>query len=297
LPFHIFETDARTILSPVSGFLAAAGFTHSLTPARNCVLGCSYCYVPTMRVQAGLRPEDWKHWGERTTFKRNAAALLSRALRHSQIVYCSPLTDPYQSAEEQMSLMPGLLDAVASRPPRAFVIQTRGPLILRDIGRLRAVAARTRLRVGFSVTSDREDVRRVFEPRCALLEERWRTIAALRAAGIPVAVTIAPILPCDPEALAARAMEMTAGDAAAGGAPVIADPLHTRAVKRGGATTREAAVAICARYGWEEWLDPAFQSAVVARLKTVVSAAGREFGCGAAGFALLARDDWNSPGT
>ncbi len=294
MPFHIFETDARTILSPVSGFLAEAGFTHSLTPARNCVFGCSYCYVPTMRVQAGLQPEDWKHWGERTTFKRNAAALLGKALRDSQIVYCSPLTDPYQPAEEQMSLMPGLLDAVASHPPRVFAIQTRGPLILRDIDRLRMVASRTRLRIGFSVSTNREDVRRVFEPRCAPLEERWRTIAALRTAGIPVAVTIAPVLPCDPEALAARAMAMTAGN---DDAPVIADPLHTRAVKRAGATTREAAMAICARHGWEAWLDPAFQSAVVGRLKASVNAAGREFGDGAAGFALLARDAWNSPGT
>jgi DNA repair photolyase len=290
LPFQILETDARMILSPVSGFLAEAGFTHSLTPARNCLFGCSYCYVPTMRVQAGLRPEDWNHWGERTTFKRNAAALLGRALRESQIVYCSPLTDPYQPAEEQISLMPGLLDAVAGRPPRAFVIQTRGPLILRDIARLRAVAARTRLRIGFSVTTDREDVRRAFEPRCASLEERWRAIAALRSEGIPVAVTIAPLLPCDPEALAARAMAMTARV----DAPVIADPLHTRTVKRSGATTREAAAAICARYGWEAWLDPAFQSAVVARLKAAVTGAGRDFGYGAAGFGLLAGDWRNS---
>ena len=193
-----------------------------------------------------------------------------------------------------MSLMPGLLDAVASHPPRVFAIQTRGPLILRDIDRLRMVASRTRLRIGFSVSTNREDVRRVFEPRCAPLEERWRTIAALRTAGIPVAVTIAPVLPCDPEALAARAMAMTAGN---DDAPFIADPLHTRAVKRAGATTREAAMAICARHGWEAWLDPAFQSAVVGRLKASVNAAGREFGDGAAGFALLARDAWNSPGT
>jgi DNA repair photolyase len=286
LPFHILETDARTILSPVSGFLAEAGFTHSLTPARNCVFGCSYCYVPTMRVRAGLRPEDWKHWGESTTFKRNAAALLGRTLNESQIIYCSPLTDPYQPAEEQMSLMPGLLDAVASRPPRAFAIQTRGPLILRDIDRLRMVAARTRLRIGFSIATDRDDVRRIFEPHCAPLEERWRTIATLRAAGIATAVTIAPILPCDPEALAARAMEVS------GNAPVIADPLHTRAVKRTGATTRAAAVAICARHGWEEWLDPTFQGAVIAHLKAATNAAGRKFGYGAAGFGLLAADDW-----
>jgi DNA repair photolyase len=292
LPFQILETDARTILSPVSGFLAEAGFTHSLTPARNCVFGCSYCYVPTLRVQAGLRPEDWKHWGERTTFKRNAAALLECAVRESQIIYCSPLTDPYQPAEEQASLMPGLLDSIARHPPRALVIQTRGSLILRDLDRLRLVATHTRLRVGFSVTTDREDIRRVFEPHCSPIEERWKTIAALRAAGIPATVTIAPILPCDPEALAARAVRETEGNA-----PIIADPLHSRAVKRSGATTRDAAVSICARNGWEKWLAPAFQREVVARLEDAVTAAGRQFGHGPAGFGLLARTTSDPAGT
>src|SRR5580698_3264751 len=201
MPFQIFETEARSILSPVSGFLAQAGFTHSLTPARNCTYGCSYCYVPTMRVQAGLRPEDWEHWGERTTFKRNAAELLHQALRPDQVIYCSPLTDPYQPAEAEKRLMPGLLQAVHGRPPRVFVIQTRGPLITRDLALLRSLAAHTSLRVSFSITTDREDVRRIFEPHCAPIEERWHTVEALQAAGIKTSVAMAPILPLNPEAL------------------------------------------------------------------------------------------------
>src|SRR5262249_5530322 len=68
-------TEARTILSRTSGFIAEAGFTHSLTPARNCTFGCTYCYVPTMRVQGGLKPEDWQRWGQFTTIKANAADL------------------------------------------------------------------------------------------------------------------------------------------------------------------------------------------------------------------------------
>jgi DNA repair photolyase len=280
LPFQIFETEARSVLSPVSGFLAQAGFTHSLTPARNCTYGCSYCYVPTMRVQAGLRREDWQHWGERTTFKLNAAELLHKALGPDQAIYCSPLTDPYQPAEAQRRLMPGLLQAVASHPPRVFVIQTRGPLITRDLALLQSLAARTSLRVGFSITTDREDVRRIFEPRCAPIEERWRTVETLTAAGIETSVTIAPILPCDPEALIARAMRCSRG-------PVVADPLHVRAVKPSGATTREAAAAICHRHGFNQWLDPAFQQSILARLAAVADA--RDFGHGPAGFGLLAR--------
>ena len=282
MPFRIFESEAKSILSPVSGFLAEAGFTHSLTPARNCTFGCSYCYVPTMQLQGGLKPEDWRHWGEWTTFKANAAAMLAPALRPQQAIYCSPLTDPYQPAEAEERLMPGILEAVELRPPRVFVIQTRGPLILRDLELLRRAAARTALRVSFSVTTDREDVRRIFEPHCVPIEERWRTIETLRDAGIDVTATLAPILPCEPEALIERALRTTSG-------PVIADPLHVRAVKKSGATTRAAAIAICQRHGWSEWLDPAFQSAILERMERAATASKRVFGHGPKGFGLLAR--------
>ena len=40
---EIRYAEARTILSKTSGFIAEAGFTHSLTPARNCTFGCTYC--------------------------------------------------------------------------------------------------------------------------------------------------------------------------------------------------------------------------------------------------------------
>jgi DNA repair photolyase len=282
LPFQILQTEARSILSPVSGFLAEAGFTHSLTPARNCTFGCSYCYVPTMRVQAGLRPNDWKHWGAQTTFKTNAVELARRGLRPNQVIYCSPLTDPYQSAESDARLMPGLLEAVASHPPRVFVIQTRGTLILRDVDLLRAAAKKTLIRVSFSITTDRDDVRRIFEPHCAPIEERWRTVEALQSAGIETSVAIAPILPSNPGALIECAVKCSRGS-------IVSDPLHVRAVKRSGATTREAAISICDRHGWNDWLDPAFQSAVLARMADAARAAGREFGYGPRGFGLLAK--------
>jgi DNA repair photolyase len=281
LPFRILETKAHSILTPVSGFLAEAGFTHSLTPSRNCTFACSYCYVPTMRVQGGLRPEDWKHWGDWTTFKSNAAELLNRALRPSHVIYCSPLTDPYQPAEAEQKLMLGILEAVIRNPPTAFVIQTRGPLIVRDIPLLQELAARTRLRVSFSITTDRDDVRRIFESRCASIADRFETARALRAAGISISIAIAPILPCDPERLVAEAVAISDG-------PVVADPFHVRAVKPSGATTRETALAICERHGFSEWLDPEFQQKILVRMKTAAAQADRAFGHGPAGFGMLA---------
>src|SRR5882724_8721822 len=139
-PFKILHSDAKSILSPTSGFIAEAGFTHSLTPARNCTFNCTYCYVPTLRVHAGLKSEDWRHWGQSTTFKANAPELLCREVRADQVIYCSPLTDPYQPAERTEALMPALLAVLLQRPPKVFVIQTRGTLILRDIELLKKLA-------------------------------------------------------------------------------------------------------------------------------------------------------------
>ena len=175
--------------------------------------------------------------------------------------------------------MPSVLHVVREGPPDVvFVVQTRGPLILRDIEILRLLPD---VRVGFSITTDREDVRRIFEPHCAPLEERWRTVGLLREAGIKVSITIAPILPCHPEELARRVIEMTTQ-------PLIVDPFHVRAVKKSGATTRPAAVSISDYHGWNEWLDPEFQQDILARMKRVAKSAGRPFGSGPAGFGLLA---------
>src|SRR5579863_2714306 len=98
MPFQVLETNAKSILSPTSGFIAEAGFTHSLTPARNCTFGCSYCYVPTMGIFGGLRSDDARRWGQLTTFKTNAPELLAHELKPSQRIYCSPVVDPYQPA-------------------------------------------------------------------------------------------------------------------------------------------------------------------------------------------------------
>ena len=281
MPFQIYQAEARSILSPTSGFIRDAGFSHSLTPARNCTFGCSYCYVPTLQVYGGLKPDDWQHWGQFTTFKANAPELLRRALRPNQVIYCSPLVDPYQPAEADEPAMPGILDALIDRPPAVFVLQTRGPLILRDLERLQQLKKRSQLRVSFSLTTTYEPIRRIFEALCAPMSERLRAVATLRQAGIRTFATVAPILPSDPEELAAMALDATTEN-------IIADPLHVRAVKRHGATTRAAAHAIAAHHGYDEWFEPAFQSDVLTRMRRVVEGAGRRFGVGTEGFSWLA---------
>ena len=99
--------------------------------------------------------------------------------------------------------------------------------------------------MSFSLTTNREAVRKLYEPHCATLDCRLKAIRELRAAGITTFATLAPLLPCDPEELAAIALEATERD-------IIGDPLHVRSVKPRGATTREAAFAI----SQQAWVSP-----------------------------------------
>lgn len=275
------SSPAKSILSTTSGFIAEAGFTHSLTPARNCTFGCTYCYVPTLGIYGGLKPEDWNRWGQFTTYKSNAAELLSRELRPHQSIYCSPLVDPYQPAEAEEQMMPRIIDALLESPPRVFTFQTRGPLILRDLDRLRALSTRTTLRVSFSITTNREEIRRLYEPHCATFEERLHVVRTLCAANIESYATLAPILPCDPQLLAAAAIE-------ASGRDLIGDPLHVRETKRHGATTREAAFNISALHHHGDYLNPAHQATVVEQIDAVARRSGFTFTTGPRGFAKLA---------
>lgn len=280
--WQIREANAKTILTPVSGFLKEAGFTHSLTPARNCTYGCMYCYVPTMGLYGGLRPEDWKHWGEFTSLKTNARELAARALRPGQVIYCSPLVDPYQPAERQRPLMPRLLEAVARNPPEVFVIQTRGPLILRDLALLQELSSVTKLRISFSVTTDREEVRRRYEPHCESNNARLETIRRLREARLKVYATLAPLLPSNPERLAQMAIDASRRD-------LVGDPLHVRQTKPHGATTRPAAFNIARKHGETDWFKAEFQEQVVQSIERVARTAGYQFVTGPRGFGWLTK--------
>ncbi len=280
LSLPVYGGEVRTILSPTSGFIARAGFTHSLTPARNCLYGCSYCYVPTLKIYGGLRPEDWGRWGQHTTFKSNAPSLLRRQLRPTQVIYCSPLVDPYQPAERFERSMPPILEALCEYPPAVFVLQTRAPLVLRDIDKLLRLAELTRLRISFSLTTDDDEVRRLYEPRCESVASRVSAMKALTDAGVAVHCTLAPILPCNPTRLA----ELALGATSCG---VIADPMHTRAGKPRGATTRPQAMRISAAMGFDRWHQPEFQAKTVQEIRSRVRAAGRAFGVGEKGFRML----------
>ena len=230
-----------------------------------------------MGLYGGLKPDDWRRWGQFTTFKQNAPELLRRELRAGQVIYCSPLVDPYQPVEADVRMMPRLLDVLLDGPRGVFVVQTRGALVTRDIPLLKALNAR----VSFSLTTDDESVRRSYEPHCDSLDARLNAIKRLREAGIRVHATLAPLLPCDPIRLARQALDATGRD-------LVGDSLHVRAVKPRGATTREAAFRIAEHHdGHAKWFDPEFMHGVYCTIASEAAKRGLKFLTGPAGFRLL----------
>jgi DNA repair photolyase len=196
------QINARSIFSPATGFIRRGGFDWSCNPYVGCSFGCTYCYA--MFLPQNRRPkEDWGKWFQA---KINGVEL---ARKHApkvagQAVYMSSVTDPYLPAERSLCLTRGILEELIPHQPR-LLVQTRGPLVVRDIDVLIQFRA---VRINMSIPTDSEEVRQAFEPKAPPLERRWQAAAELKAAGLPVGICVTPMLPIqEPEAFVRRLVE------------------------------------------------------------------------------------------
>jgi DNA repair photolyase len=154
-------------------------------------------------------------------------------------LYLSSVTDPYLPAERTLTLTRGILEVLIEHQPR-LTIQTRGPLVVRDIdliGQFRSV------RVNMSIPTDSERVRKMFEPKAPPLGERWDALRALRAARIPVAICITPTLPIEDQEGFAKALRDFAPDV------LVCQDFHD-SEGRFGADTGERARRLLGEIGW-----------------------------------------------
>ncbi len=180
--------DASQILTPGAGYLGE--YDYSLNPYVGCAFGCSYCYA------AFFAPFDKQaSWGDWVRVKRNAVLKLSRMRRslEGKTIYMSSATDAYQPIEQRLELTRSLLPILAARGA-CLVVQTRSPLVTRDIDLLRQFE---KVCVNVSITTDSEEVRRAFEPRNPPIRARLDAAAEVAEAGIPAAITMTPLLPVD----------------------------------------------------------------------------------------------------
>lgn len=125
--------------------------------------------------------------------KINAPDLLEKEIRKKKkgTVWVSGVCDPYQPLEAKYELTRKCLD-ILMRNDWPFVVQTRSPLVLRDMD----IFSRSKeIEVGLSITTANDEIRKVFEPNAPSIMERLRAVASLHQNGIRTYVMIAPMLP------------------------------------------------------------------------------------------------------
>lgn len=229
--------QARSILTAASGFMR--DYDYTLNPYAGCTFGCHYCYAAFFSRDQELQ----RTWGEWVKVKENAVALLRRRrtnLRGKRI-YMSSVTDPYQPIERDLQLSRALLSELLHDQPH-LVMQTRGPLVVRDIDLFQRFE---NVRINVTITTDSEDVRKAFEPRCPSNARRLRAIAELVGAGLEVHVTLTPLLPVEDATAFARTLLAT------GAEHFVVQPFHS---DRGRFTagTRDQALHVAERLAWDE---------------------------------------------
>jgi hypothetical protein len=239
----------KTLLNKGTGFLS--GYSHSLNPYTGCSFGCSYCYVRQMPVSI-FRGADWGTWVD---IKKDAAGLFQKELHRAKAkgpvtIFMSSSTDPYQPIEHKEQVTRSLLEIMADDPPDFLFVQTRSPLVRRDIDLFLQLGEK--VRVSMTVETDREDIRKHFSPDAPPISARLKTLQLL--------ATIAPMLPSSevfPQLLKPLVNRVCLDDYFMGDGS-------------GGKRTRRLDIqSLYKQLGLEEWYHPSAYRIVYERLKEV----------------------------
>lgn len=171
-------------------------FAAAVNPYRGCEHGCVYCYARPTHEHLGF--SSGLDFERKIVVKRRAPELLRRALASRswtpQPICISGVTDPYQPAERRFRLTRGCLEVLRDfRNPVSIV--TKNHLVTRDVDILAEMAAHRCAHVTLSVTTLRNELQRVMEPRTSVPARRLDAVAELSQAGVPVNVNLAPVVP------------------------------------------------------------------------------------------------------
>ena len=210
---RVVEESAGSILSANDS--PDIGFELSVNPYRGCEHGCIYCYArPT---HAYLDRSPGLDFETHIVAKVNAAPRLRQALARPSYrprpLVIGSVTDAYQPAERELRITRSLIEVLAECG-HPFSIITKSSLVERDLDLIAPMAAQGRASVHVSITTLDARLARLMEPRAAAPHRRLRTVETLAKAGVPVGVSVSPVIPFlnEPE------LERILGAAAAAGA-------------------------------------------------------------------------------
>ena len=191
---QVIEEQAHTILAGNDS--PDIGFDLSINPYRGCEHGCIYCYARPTHSYLNLSPGlDFE---TRIIAKVNAAERLRAAFAQRNYeplrLNIGSATDAYQPAERRLRITRSVIEVMAEHQ-HPFSLITKSALVERDIDLIAPMAAQRLAAVYVSITTLDPQLARILEPRAAAPARRLRTIAMLAEAGIPVGVSVSPVIP------------------------------------------------------------------------------------------------------
>ena len=171
-------------------------FDRSINAYRGCEHGCIYCFARPSHAYHDLSPGlDFE---SRLFAKPTAAALLRAELAKpgyaARPIAMGTNTDPYQPIEADWRITRELL-TVLSECDHPVTITTKSDRVVRDLDLLAPMAVKGLAVVCLSVTSLDRRIAMTIEPRAPAPERRLTAVRRLADAGVPVYVSIAPVIP------------------------------------------------------------------------------------------------------
>lgn len=220
---------------------------YCINPYVGCAHGCRYCYATFMKRYTGHSEE----WGTFVDIKVNAPEVLAKQvkrIRNGQVLLSS-VTDPYQPIESKYGLTRQCLE-ILLRHSFSVDILTKSSLVLRDIDRIKEFE---QIEVGLTITTDDDEVRKIFEPNVPPIAARLDTLKKLFDQGVRTYAFIGPVLPMNPERLA----------------KMIRPYAHRILIDRMNYVSKTR--KIFTQMGFTRWLEDAFVDDIMMRLRSALA--------------------------
>lgn len=192
---QVFLDRTQRIINQVSR-TSDVPFDWTLNPYRGCEHGCIYCFARPYHEYLGF--SCGLDFETKLVAKPDAAKLLRRELAspswRPEPIVMSAITDIYQPIEHKMRIARQCLEVMADCG-QPVTTMTKSALVLRDTDLWVRLAGMNAGRVTITLVTLDAELAQKLEPRASTPAGRLRAIRELTAAGVPVSVNIAPIIP------------------------------------------------------------------------------------------------------
>lgn len=192
---RVYHDKTQTIINRVAR-TSDVPFDWTVNPYRGCEHGCIYCFARQYHELLGF--SMGLDFETRLVAKPDAPELLRKELASPkwtpEPIVMSASTDIYQPIEHSMRIARRCLEVMADCGQPGSTM-TKSALVLRDTDLWSKLAAMNAGRVTITLVTLDHELAQKLEPRASSPSGRLRAIRELTAAGVPVTVNIAPVIP------------------------------------------------------------------------------------------------------